>query len=174
MEDGDLENADCVRDKALSLHALIETASRWSPTITDGVSLLGELVLTSVNQPKLTASLTVNGIPVSYAGVYVDDAQDLDAVYSWESTVNNFISQNDDIVQVSVFNATAAGFSAIIKTSMPSISVQGNDSNNLFTINLPASTLTEGEFSDVQPVCLTDDQIRSVIKKIDELCDCGC
>lgn len=174
MEEGDIDRAQCTREKALGMYALIETAKKWSPTITDGIMLESHVVISSVNQPQLTGALTVNGIKVSYEGIYISDPDDYIAVSQWANTVNGFLSANDDIVQVDVLSTTATGIHATIRTSMSAISASGNDSNNLFTINNSASSFTTTEFEDEQPRCLTNAQILSVIEKINELCECDC
>lgn len=174
MEEGDVDKAQCAREKALGMYALIETAKKWSPTITDGIMLESHVVISSVNQPQLTGPLTVNGIKVSYEGIYISDPDDSVAVSQWANTVNGFLSANDDIVQGDVISTTATGFHVTIRTSMSAISASGNDSNNLFTGNVSASTFVITEFEDEQPLCLTNAQILSVIEKLDELCECNC
>lgn len=174
MEEGDAEKAQCVREKALMMYALLETASRWHPTITEGLMLDSYVVLSSVNQPQLTGALSINGIDVSYEGVFITNPDDSIAVSQWAHTVNGFLSNNDDIVQVEIVSNTLSGFNAVVRTSMSSITPSGNDSNDLFTVNGSASTFTTTEFDGVVPDCLTNAQILSVIEKIDDLCECNC
>jgi len=174
MEEGDIDRAQCAREKALGMLALIETTSRWHPTITEGVMLEAHAVISAVNQPKLTGSVTINGIKVSYEGVYIDDVDDSDAVAHWAETANNFLSSNDDIVQLNVLSTTSTGYHATIKTSMTAIATAGADDNGLLTFNAGASTFVITEFEGEQPLCLTNAQILSVIEKLDELCECNC
>lgn len=174
MEEGDAEKAQCVREKALMMYALLETASKWHPTITEGLQSDIYVGISSVNQPQLTGALAINSISVSYEGVFIVNPDDSIAVSQWAHTVNGFLSENDDIVQVEIVSNTMSGLNALVKTSMSSIVPSGNDSNDLFTINTSAITATTTEFDGVVPDCLTNAQILSVIEKIDDLCECNC
>lgn len=174
MEEGDAIKAQCAREKALGMYALIETASRWSPTITDGKEMYSHIVIASVNQPQLTEELIINGIKISYGNVYINDIDDSDAVLHWSDTINGFISENDDIIQLSIFNTTPTGVSSITRTSMPEIYASSNDIQYLFTTNDIEPTSVTTDFEGNEPLCLTDAQILSVIEKIDELCKCNC
>jgi hypothetical protein len=66
MEDGDVENADCVREKALMLSGLIKAAKRWKPTVVEGYENVIDFNLSSTTHPSpfIVDSISINGLKV--------------------------------------------------------------------------------------------------------------
>jgi len=174
MEEGDIDRAQCAREKALGMYALIETAKRWSPTITDGYysELFIDLQSATVPEPYINGNVRLNGIIItpqftSYDGIdgFVDKAI---------ISTNCNISQNDDLIQVSSVEIGRLGILQSIKTTFESLSQSRDGSSGGGTGTEIVTEIESGDFSDSQPRCLTNAQILSVIEKINELCECDC
>ena len=177
MDAGDTENADCVRQKALILLGLIKTADRWKPTILEGGQLTYVVTITSGNFtfPYLLYGVQVNGMNImSPVTIYSGDNYD---VYSAAANaINSFLSSNDDTVQVSAAASSAGAVSVTITVKyINSLAPIVFSSAYFVGVGTTVSVEISAEVLISQtPTCLTDEQILSVIGKIDELCDCNC
>lgn len=176
MEEGDTENADCVREKALMLSALIKTLCRWSPTITEGYVSEISIDLTQVTfpDPYVTWKSKIGGIDIISG--FVSGNND-SFIQKFTRAVNTFISGSDDVLQAEVNQTQERAYSLHIISEDPIggiSSIQyitsggstGNASLSLLIDNVP--------FDSVQPRCLTNAQVLSIVRKIDELCECNC
>jgi len=175
MEEGDTENAQCVREKALGLYSLIETAGRWRPTIKDGYRTASNSSLYPVTYPSpfIVGETRLNAMQVAspfiaYGGLSSAVAEG--SVHSF----NRFISENDDLVQVSAIRTGAASLTITALTKAPFTSFSSTNSGGSTGSAIVTVIADDEEFSDAVPYCLTDAQVLSVIGKIDELCECKC
>jgi len=172
MEEGDMDSAQCAREKALMLDALICTLGRWKPTIPTGYLLTSISVIDSgsYNFPFFRYYRTFNGMalnnPYWITGENNQDVLNLD-----NHEINSFVSPNDDTVQLTsnVYEGTRI-LEIISSEEYPNITSETSSENISLT-----STYTSVEHVGT-PHCLTDTQVLSIIKKIDELCEaeCGC
>jgi len=173
MEEGDTENAQCVREKALGLYSLIETAGRWRPTISNGhrtVIYADVQALSWASSPVISTPIVVNGISTTHQAVFNATAEEYaDALVLSASCV---LSENDDLISVSCDRTGGNTTKTTIISSFEPTSIasptEPDYSGTIITIT------DSSEFSDAVPYCLTDAQIISVVGKIDELCDCKC
>lgn len=175
MEEGDTENAQCVREKALGLYALLETAGRWKPTITDGYRTASNNNLHPVTYPSpfIVGETRLNAIQVAsqftaYGGLSSAVAEG--SVRSF----NRFISENDDLIQVSAIRTSAASLTITALTKDLYASFSASNSGGSTGSAIVTVIANNEPFEDAQPHCLTDAQILSIIGKIDELCECNC
>ena len=175
MEEGDMVNAQCAREKALMLDSLICTLARWKPTILSGKTQSATFTIDSGNFtiPFLSGSVTINGLLVGGNFVTYEGGNN-DVFTSFQDSVNSLISPNDDTVQAS---SLAIGnqitFEVIYVDSLSPLSISSDILSNNVTVS--ATVTNEVDYIGV-PSCLTDLQVLSIIKKIDELCEaeCGC
>lgn len=175
MEEGDMVNAQCAREKALMLDALICTLGRWHPTISSGKTKSITITIDSgtLPIPFILGEITVNGLLIggnstAYEGGNVGVFQ------LTQDSINNLISPNDDSVHassVAIDNQITLDINYIESMSPISISAEKISSNATVSV-----TQTDEEDYVGVPSCLTDLQVLSIIKKIDELCEaeCGC
>jgi hypothetical protein len=175
MEEGDMVNAQCAREKALMLDSLICTLARWKPTILSGKTQSATFTINSGNYtiPFLSGSVTINGLLVGGNFVTYEGGNN-DVFTSFQDSVNSLISPNDDTVQVSslaVGNQNTLEMIYVDSLSPLSISAETLSSG----VTVSATVTSEVNYIGV-PSCLTDLQVLSIIKKIDELCEaeCGC
>jgi len=176
MEEGDMENAQCAREKALMLDALICTLGRWKPTITEGKSISATFTIDSgtYSIPFIAGPVTINGLLVGGNFVTYEDGN-IGVFQSFQDSINGLVYPNDDSIQVSstaVDNQITLDIVYINSLSPVSISAHTIDSPG---VDVSATTSEEEDYLGV-PTCLTDAQVLSIIKKIDELCEaeCGC
>lgn len=175
MEEGDMVNAQCAREKALMLDSLICTLGRWKPTILSGKTKSITITIDSgtLPIPFILGEITVNGLLIggnstAYEGGNVGVFQ------LTQDSINNLISPNDDSVHassVAIDNQITLDINYIESMSPISISAEKISSNATVSV-----TQTDEEDYIGVPSCLTDLQVLSIIKKIDELCEaeCGC
>lgn len=175
MEEGDMVNAQCAREKALMLDSLICTLARWKPTILSGKTQSATFTIDSgtLPIPFILGEITVNGLLIggnstAYEGGNVGVFQ------LTQDSINNLISPNDDSVHassVAIDNQITLDINYIESMSPISISAEKISSNATVSV-----TQTDEEDYIGVPSCLTDLQVLSIIKKIDELCEaeCGC
>lgn len=175
MEEGDMVNAQCAREKALMLDSLICTLARWKPTILSGKTQSATFTIDSGNYtiPFLSGSVTINGLLVGGNFVTYEGGNN-DVFTSFQDSINNLISPNDDTVQASslaVGNQNTLEMIYVDSLSPLSISAETLSSG----VTVSATVTSEVNYIGV-PSCLTDLQVLSIIKKIDELCEaeCGC
>ena len=173
MEEGDTENAQCVREKALGLCSLIETASRWKPTIKDGyrTTIYADTQAVSwASSPAISTPIVVNGISITYQRMF--NATPSEYAAALVSSASCVLSGNDDLISMSCVRPGETTTKTTITSSFePTSIVSPTEPDYLGSI----ITITESEeFSDAVPHCLTDAQILSVVGKIDELCECKC
>ena len=175
MEEGDMVNAQCAREKALMLDSLICTLARWKPTILSGKTQSATFTIDSGNFtiPFLSGTVTINGLLVGGNFVTYEGGNN-DVFTSFQDSVNNLISPNDDTVQASSLAIeNQITFEVIYVDSLSPLSISSDILSNNVTVS--ATVTNEVDYIGV-PSCLTDLQVLSIIKKIDELCEaeCGC
>lgn len=174
MEEGDTENAQCVREKALGLYSLIETAGRWRPTIKDGfvgVSVFDYSVVTT-STPYYLSFQRMNGRVINQPFLSFGGTQRF--VTGLVCASNHFISDNDDEIQFSTekVSSLSVRVSAVSTQQITSLGSDGSIGTQAGSIVI--TQVSSEEISDVPYKCLTDAQILSVVGKIDELCECKC
>jgi len=170
-EEGDTENEKCVREKALILSGLIKTLCRWRPTIVNAgrSTLVGEIESGSFPIPYLYAGTSTDGLPTSNPFMVLSGGNP-EVVTALLHAMNCFISPNDDLVQV--ISTRRLGPEKI------EVTTDFAEGVNFLIAEFPDEVTWEftgegGQVTNV-PNCLTDAQVLSIIKKIEELCPCGC
>jgi hypothetical protein len=174
MEDGDVENADCVREKALMLSGLIKAAKRWKPTIVEGYENVIDFNLSSTTHPSpfIVDSISINGLKVVPRFIAYGGTQDV--VTKQIRSGNCYISMNDDLISVrhSKVNNDRFVMSIVSKDPLDTLdAVNSGGASGVPVVNFIKNNVS---FSGGTPKCLTDAQILSVVGKIDELCGCKC
>lgn len=176
MEEGDSEKADCARQKALMLLGLIKTIRRWQPSIGAGAKkLVGTSTVASGSFvfPYIFESAAVNGVVVNTNRTILFSGTNGTVLKDAYSKKPNLVYVNDDMIRFS-----ASYNSGILSTELiyiPSLSpITGRQYSESSSVTMSYTSDGEETIND-QPLCLTNEQILSVIRKIDELCDnCNC
>jgi len=178
MEEGDTENAQCVREKALILSGLIKTLCRWRPTIAEGYRRSATFTIDSGNYPIpfIAGQITINGIPVSKTSFMVLSGGNDDVFNGFAESVNCNTSSSDDIIQASASLLSGdITINAVYEGSLsPLDSITATGIIDAPGVTVSATTTEEVPFLGAVPKCLTDSQVLSIIGKIDELCGCNC
>ena len=173
MEEGDIDRAQCAREKALGMYALIETAKRWKPTIENAKTLTATFSITagSYTTPLISSKAVVNGIDIS-GPLSVIGGGNQEVFDKFTDIIDGFLSKNDDILQVSAQEGLSTSIlTAVYDESLSPLSI--STGLNGFGVTVAVSVSAEADL-DTEPLCLTDAQILSVIEKINELCECNC
>jgi hypothetical protein len=171
MDEGDTENARCVREKALVLSGLIKALCRWRPTIVNAgrSTLVGEIESGTFPIPYLYAGTSTDGLPTSNPFMVLSGGNP-EVVTALLDAINCFISPNDDLVQT--ISVRRIGPEKI------EVTTDFAEGVNFLIADFPDEVTWSfsggGESITNTPHCLTDSQVLSIIKKIDELCGCNC
>lgn len=175
MEEGDMVNAQCAREKALMLDALICTLKRWHPTILEGKTQSVTFTIDSGTYPIpfISGPVMVNGLLVGGNFVTYEGGND-DVFHSFQDSINNTVSPNDDSIHVS--SLSVGNQNTLTVNYIDSLSPLTIFAETLSSGVTVSATFTDEEDYVGVPTCLTDTQVLSIIKKIDELCEaeCGC
>jgi hypothetical protein len=171
IEEGDTEKEQCAYEKALQLSFLIDTLKRWRPTITEGYygEILADFSAVTYPDPFIHASTIVNGVNILQPFIaYGGNSAIIDKYISCGTVVD------DDYLQYSAEKKSASTFLAkfISKEQITSIQVTSSDflsGNEITTIATPVT-----QFTGAVPNCLTDEEVLSVVEKIQQICTCGC
>lgn len=176
LEEGNIEKAECVLTKSLKLDALRKTLLRWYPVI-DGAKYVTKTVeIDSGNYvfPFNVEYFKVNGMDISdWTYLYNGDNE---AVFDEAAcSINGFVSSNDDLIQVYAEKTESSPVTIFLRIVYDSdqspVSFQSGSS--FTSVTTSTTTTTEADYTYPRE-CLTDAQVLSVIKKIDELCECEC
>ena len=170
-EEGDLENEKCVREKALILSGLIKTLCRWKPTIKTAVrsTLVGEIESGTFPIPYLYAGTSTDGLPTSNPFMVLSGGNP-EVVTALLDAINCFISPNDDLVQTISTRRLGSEKIEVVRNFAEGVNFLVSE----FPDDVTWEITGEGEQVTNLPNCLTDAQVLSIIKKIEELCPCGC
>jgi len=170
-EEGDTENEKCVREKALILSGLIKTLCRWRPTIkTAGRStLVGEIESGTFPIPYLYAGTSTDGLPTSNPFMVLSGGNP-EVVTALLDATNCFISPNDDLVQTVSTRRLGPEKIEVVRDYAEGVDFLISEFPDDVTWEITGG----GEQVTNLPNCLTDAQVLSIIKKIEELCPCGC
>jgi hypothetical protein len=174
MEDGDVENADCVREKALMLSGLIKAAKRWKPTVVEGYENVIDFNLSSTTHPSpfIVDSISINGLKIVPRFIAYGGTQDV--VAKQIRSGNCYISPNDDLISVRYSKVNNERFVMSIVSKDPLETLDAVNSGGASGVPVVNFIKNNVSFSGGTPKCLTDAQILSIVGKIDELCGCKC
>lgn len=176
IEDGDTKKADCALNKALKLDALRKTLLRWSPQIEDPKYVTVTYTINSGNYsfPFSMSQFTVDGINV-IDPVYVHSGNNLEVWEDSIASINGFVSPNDDVVQVSAEllseSPVSGKLTVVYDSDLSPVSLMGSGLTGGVTATITVSTEADYEYPSSS---ITNAQMLSVIKKIDEICGCNC
>lgn len=174
MEDGDVENADCVREKALMLSGLIKAAKRWKPTIVEGYENVLDVDSSPVTHPSpfIVDNISADGISISNRFIAYGGTTGL--VSKLITSGNCYISPNDDLISVRYSKINNERYVIKILSKEPLTDLDYVTSGGASGVPVVNFIKNNVPFSGGTPKCLTDAQILSVVGKIDELCKCKC
>lgn len=178
IEEGNIEKANCSLTKALKLDALRGTLLRYNPVIKDAKFIKSTTTITagSFTYPYSYNALYVNGIEVANPQYIHTASSNFEVLKKTSCSINGLISGNDDVVDVSIEVSESPSVQSVL-------TVIYNEDQSPVTITVDqdggsgvTSTVTTTDEADyTYPAqCLTEAQILSVIRKIDELCECEC
>tara|TARA_R110001632_G_scaffold70752_3_gene164645 strand:- start:1872 stop:2489 length:618 start_codon:yes stop_codon:yes gene_type:complete len=173
MEEGDIDKAQCARDKAIVLDSLICALERWVPVISKGKSITRTITYVSggFTFPYHLYYLKANTFPMANQITQYSGSNAI--VYrAAAASVNNYLNSNSDkvITRINVNSNSGivikitfeytSDMSPIIFTTLSSTNASLVDTQ---TMGLETNITNE-------PYCLTNTQLLSVIGKIDKIC----
>lgn len=174
MEEGDVDKAQCAREKALGMLALITTASRWRPTIKNGKRYTVVFGTGAITAPVIFSRFAYNGVPIINSGILFGSDQDVTEAFA--ELFNHHI-QEDDLISFRRARITSAPYNGALGILTVADELLPLVTSEIVTVGFAGSDaefISEEVLEDEDYLCLTDEQILSVIEKIDELCECNC
>jgi hypothetical protein len=177
IEEGDTEKEQCAYEKALQLSFLVDTLKRWMPIITSGYTRSATFTIDSGTYPIpfIGGQVIVEGVAVSKPSFAVLSGGSEEVFNGFKESVNCFLPTSDDIIHV---KASMSDGDVVLdftydSTLQPlnSILAEGLDAPG---VSVSADVTDEVAFAGAVPNCLTDEEILSVVEKIQKLCTCGC
>jgi hypothetical protein len=175
IEEGNIEKVECARNKALMLDGLIATVERYRPTIQDAKITTITVTVTSGTYPIpfMVDPIFVNGIQISNQFT-VYDGVNVDVFKVANEAINCYLSTTDDVLKAT---SKMSGDSIVI-TVIHNESLSPIDTITAASLGSGGVTVTK-VFSDEEDyeyprTCLTENQMRNIVEKIDELCECNC
>lgn len=176
IQEGDMEKAECARERSLVLLGLIKTAEKWTPTISSGYTTTIRFDYSDVttSTPYYLSFQRVLGMIVNTPFISFEGTENF--VDCLLFTSYRYISDVDDIVQLQYSKVNDLVFDVKFYSTKDVNSFTNDGDIGTQTGAVTITVLEEStQFTDNQPPCLTNEQILSVVKKIDELCDnCNC
>jgi hypothetical protein len=173
IEEGDDEKIECAYEKAMQLSFLIDTLKRWKPTITSGkrLSVTATIESGTFPIPFFSNGTFIDGIRAS-STFSVLSGGNSDVLLELVHATNCYISPDDDLVSVENFSFSPDTIQASFFLS------DTIDPSKLEVDWLGGATwIVETETTEGitnTPYCLTDEEVLSIVEKIQKLCTCGC
>lgn len=173
-EEGDTESANCYREKALFLRALMDSIRGWKPTLLAGnkIVITTNVVSGSYSFPWLLGETTTNGKVILgqqyYASTISDSAVWRSILKSYGNAVNNV----DDTIQI-------YGEITSLSPLTQEVTIEYTDEAapiNFDVISTTSGIVTTGTISDPVPFtrelqgCLSNPQVENALMKIDDIC----
>ena len=176
MDEGDVDQAQCAREQAITLDSLINALEGWTPVIADGKTITYTVTYVSgaFTFPFNISSITVNTME-SMNPVTIYSGDNTTVFRAVAEAINTYLNGNSDkfTVKMSVnsIGGLVATFVFKYTDDMSPLVFTSTSLTSGITTTLAVTTEADIEES---PYCLTDDQLLSIIGKIDEVCECGC
>lgn len=171
-EDGDIEKVNKLRDQALQLHSLIFSLRRWRPTITSGVTQTYTIVVDSgtYSFPHFAGAITLNGYNVlGSAPVYTYSGTNATVFYDAINAIKENYSSNDDNAQVVLsFDGTDTLTAVIYSTT----DIDFVTDDFLSGLTTTITSTDEEAITGISVPCLTDSEVESILKAMENLCGC--
>jgi hypothetical protein len=180
IEEGDIEKANCARMNALKLASWIDALSRWKPTVKNAYTstYTQEITSGSWTLPFIFNAVSVNNVIVNQGNRLVLSGGNNAIIDTAVDMYNCPTSGVDDILQTKAkrLSDTESQFIVVFdksKLDWDSISLESISYGIGVSPSLSVSVTTPVPI-DIEPNCLTDEEVLSIIGKIDELCECNC
>lgn len=171
IEEGDTEKEQCAYEKALQLSFLIDTLKRWRPTIKKAgrSTLIGEIASGTFPIPYLYGGTSTDSLPTSNPFMVLS-GDNPEVVTALLNAIDCFISPNDDLVQTISTRRLGPEKIEVVRDYADGVDflVSGFPSDVTWTVT------GDGEEVTNVPYCLTDEEVLSVVEKIQQICTCGC
>lgn len=172
-ESGDTENEQCVREKMLMLSSWIDALSRWKPTIES--AYYKKITITyasgSFTFPFIIGSSSINGLDFSnQINVYSGSVNDVLSQY--KNAIDCYYSSNDDMLEVKTELSETTLILHVRNVESENINYTDNGLYSQGVTFTETDTTVETTTDTVR--CLADEQVLSIVGKIDELCECNC
>jgi hypothetical protein len=173
IEEGDDEKTECAYEKAMQLSFLIDTLKRWKPTILSGKRLRVSATIASGTFliPFFSSGTFIDGIRTT--NPFQSESGDNSGVLS--KLINSaicYISTDSDIVlsEDASSSSDSIEFTLMLSNEVDETKLEADWLGGV-TWNVDFD-LTENVTNTYY--CLTDEEILSVVEKIEKLCTCGC
>jgi hypothetical protein len=172
---GNQELIHCIREKITALDAMTFALSKWYPSIPSAKKVTAVLTINSgvYALPFSQGPIYVSGIKVA-DGFTVFSGNNSDVFKAYVNSGNSFVSPDDDRIRTewSVVSGSAISFDAVYGQSITSLSIA---SPNIVPsgVSTSATVTSPIDFYD-KPSCLSNVQVEKILRKIDEICSCGC
>lgn len=171
IEEGDTEKEQCAYEKALQLSFLVDTLKRWRPTIKKAgrSTLIGEIASGTFPIPYLYAGTSTDSLPTSNPFMVLSGGNP-EVVTALLNAIDCFISPNDDLVQTISTRRLGPEKIEVVRDFADGVDFLISE----FPSDVTWTITGDGENVTNTPYCLTDEEVLSVVEKIQQICTCGC
>jgi len=171
IEEGDTEKEQCAYEKALQLSFLIDTLKRWKPTIKKAgrSTLAGEIASGTFPIPYLYGGTSTDSLPTSNPFMVLSGGNP-EVVTALLNAIDCFISPNDDLVQTISTRRLGPEKIEVVRDYADGVDFLISE----FPSDVTWTITGDGEEVTNVPYCLTDEEVLSVVEKIQQICTCGC
>lgn len=175
IEEGDTEKEQCAYEKALQLSFLIDTLKRWKPNMS-GSLVSAKYTLGTITAPVIAGKLALNGIDIMQYGVLT--GTDNEIYRQWPDLFLTCNNPNSDLINVVsaryiVDDDLGEAVEVMLQVSDDTAPLVSSESTFIGSVGGDAE-YDVGDSVVRTPYSLSDEQLLSVVEKIQQICTCGC
>ena len=172
---GNQELIHCIREKITALDAMTFALSKWYPSIPEAQIVTITYTITSgiYVMPQIRGPIYISGIKVS-DGFSLFSGGNYEYLKASVFSINSFLSPDDDRLRAEYteVSSSQATFRIIARKDFL-ITAPTSYSPSYSSVVISATSTGPEDFNDI-PSCLSNSQVENILRKIDEICSCGC
>lgn len=170
---GNEELISCIREKLIALDAMIFALSKWYPVISPAKLITSDITIESgvFTFPFIAGNTYIGGIIVGNPFTVFSGTNE-DVFTAFADSFNDYVSPDDDTVQITASSSgETISLRLVYNPSVTNLAL--NNPSVAAAVNLV--DVTEGPIDyEESPSCLSSERVENILRKIDEICSCGC
>lgn len=170
---GNQELIHCTREKITALDAMIFALGKWYPVIPNAKLITAVFTIDSgvYVTPFNVGPTYIGGIQINN-GFSVFSGGNVKVNAGFAHSINEYVSPNDDRIQVSAeYTATTTTLSIVYGPEITNFSIAALAPSSSPSISAVVSSPVD--YTE-KASCLSDKRVENILRKIDEICSCGC
>jgi hypothetical protein len=159
----------------IAIDAMTFALSKWYPSIPDAqiVTITFTIISGIYGAPRVQGPIYVSGIQVSNV-FSVFSGDNFSFLKAASSSFNSFSSPDDDRLRFEFTNVSSSGGVIRIIARKDIVITAPTSFSSTNSSVVTSVTLIGPEDFDDMPSCLSNSQVENILRKIDEICSCGC